>query len=141
MRKEMITALGGTERLREVVDFTTWVCGIPVPTQAWVVPSRGNFSILLKTRRGLDKTSPLKIQTLRKSFAGTLQACTTNTRDSNLLRNKTRDVTNRSLDFSRRYLAFFDLDTGRTVEDIITAQRSASSTGSSVFSGFSDVEG
>ena len=45
--------------------------------------------------------------------------------------NTTRDVTNRSLEFCQLCFEFFDLESVRAIEDILTAERISSSTGSS----------
>ena len=48
-------------------------------------------------------------------------------RDKNLFRNKTRDVTDRSLEFCEAYFEFFGLESAREVEDIVAAERITSS--------------
>ena len=44
-------------------------------------------------------------------------------RDKNLFRNKTRDVTDRSLEFCEAYFEFFGLESAREVEEIVAADR------------------
>ena len=45
--KEIITACSDVVQLKEFVDFTVWICGLPIEVQAWVLPRRATYSLLL----------------------------------------------------------------------------------------------